>query len=335
MSFPIDRKSDRVFEPGFRGEVFVCDIDRTYLATRFSTLQGLARIPFEFAIDKQDIDGMVALLKEVRRGPGHDSRSTPLYFISASPRQLRPVVERKMLLDALEFDGTTFKDWGKVLCSLRLSRLREQLGFKLTALLAGRVELPQAAQEILVGDDLESDPLAFTLYADLLAERLSDDLLLRVLTHHGVALDDAEAILGMRRGQLVSGGVRRGYIRMERHKSPDAFLDFFPGLVVCRGALQMAIGLWDAGSISREGVLRVTRDLASRGFTPEQLGDLLRDCCRRALVAPERAEVLRSDLVAHQLVGGGLALPAADPAWAEAASRDPREPWTPARHRGP
>ena len=333
--FPISRINERTFTPSWSGEVFVCDIDRTYLATRFSTLKGLARIPFEFAIDKQDIDGMVVLLREVRRGPATESRSTPLYFISASPAQLRPVIQRKMLLDELEFDGTTFKDWVGVLASLRLHRLRDQLGFKITALLEGRRELPRAATETLLGDDLETDALAFALYADLLAGRLTPPQVQRVLVGQRVAADDGEAILELHRALVPEGppaGVRRAYIRMERHETPEDFLDYAPHLCACRGALQIALGLWDQGSISQEGVVRVVEDLASRGWSSETVGERLCDACRRGLLGPAHAVALRDELAARMIVAAGLELPAIDARWASAARVDPARPWTPERY---
>jgi len=333
MGFPLDRRNDRLLPADWRGEVFVCDIDRTYLATRFSSLRGLASIPFEFAIDKQDIAGMVVLLKEVRRGPGQESRSSPLYFISASPAQLRHVIQRKMLLDGLEFDGITFKDWVGVLSELRLKRLREQLGFKLTALLAGRRELPPGAEEILIGDDLENDALAFTLYADLLAGRIPERKLEAILTGHGVGYEDAvairEAAVALGPG---TGRVKRAFIRMERHGRPEAFLDAFPGLVGCHGAFQMAIALWQLGSISKSGVLRVARDLYDRRWTVETLGDRLRDCCRRGLLDREHAEGLRQALSVERLIPEGLELPEVDHVWAVAGNREPGRPWTPLRH---
>ena len=147
MSFPIDRASYRDYPAEWKGSVFVCDIDRTYLATRLSSYKGMMRVPFEAAVDKIAIDGMRPLLREIRRGPRSRSRHTPLYFVSASPAQLRPVIERKMLFDGLEFDGTTFKDWLGVVRSGRLGRFREQVGFKLTALLTARRELPAGAGE--------------------------------------------------------------------------------------------------------------------------------------------------------------------------------------------
>ncbi len=327
MSFPFSRMNDRHFAPDWSGEVFTCDIDRTYLATRFSSLKGLARIPVEFAIDKRDIEGMVALLKETRRGPGRQSRSTPLYFISASPSQLRGVIQRKMLLDGLEYDGTTFKDWGKVIRSLRLRRLKEQVGYKLSALLAGRADLPVGAKEVLIGDDLESDALTFSLYADLLARRIPDSESWRLLVRHGVAPDDATEI----RASLASippvDAVRRILIRLEKSLEAEAMLEFAPHLAACWGAFQMAACLWDQGSIALEGVRRVAQDMVERGTAPHELGHRLQDCARRGLISSGHAVELRDSLAEAGLVLIDLALPEMDPRWSSSS----RATWTPVR----
>jgi len=327
MTFPLSSVNERTFSPGWSGEVFVCDIDRTYLYTRFSSLQGLAQIPFEFAIDKRDIEGMAPLLREIRRGPGHESRHTPLYFISASPAQLRPVIQRKMLLDGLEFDGTVFKDWLGVLASFRLRRLKEQLGFKLTALLLHRAELPEGAHEVLIGDDMESDALTFTLFADAVARRIPDDRLLQVLLHHGVGLEDARAICELRSDLPATDAVKRAYIRMERHASPDAFREYWPHVAICLGAFQMALCLWHEGSISHEGVERVAADLLSHGHAPTDLADRLVDACRRGLLAREAGLRLREQL-GPDILPEGAPLPEVAPEWVVPQGHGR---WTPAR----
>jgi hypothetical protein len=332
MAFPIQRKNDRSFSPEWQGEVFVCDIDRTYLATRFSSLKGLARIPFEFAIDKQDIEGMVPLLKEIRRGPGAKSRLTPLYFISASPVQLRPVLERKMLLDGLEFDGTTFKDWIRSVVGLRVGRLREQLGFKLTALLSGRAELPGRAEEILIGDDLEQDPLAFSLYADLVSGRIEENTFYSLLTSFGVASDDAGEILAIARRLPRGSFVKRAYIRLERFTSADPFLEFFPHVIACRGAFQMAVHLWRSGSISVEGAVRISQELLRRGASPESLGDRLLEACKKGCLDPTESDELIKSLTDRAIVPKGLSLPETDARWKGGPFGDQHLPWTPKRY---
>jgi len=332
VSFPINRVSYREFAPDWSGEVFSCDIDRTYLATRFSSLKGMARIPFELAIDKQDIAGMAALLKEVRRGPGRESRHTPLYFLSASPPQLRSVIERKMLLDGLEYDGTTFKDWLGVVRSRRLKRFREQIGFKITALLRARLDLPWGARDVLIGDDLESDGLAYSLYADILARRLNPEHVEPMLRRLGVAEDDAKDIVTLSERVKQAAPVRGICIRLERHEASE-FLDFAPHLVAARGAFQMVVGLYARGCVSLDGVVRVARDLVHRGMSRDGLLEHLLDAIRRCIAAADEVEKVRSVLVNSGLAADQPFDAEADSEWARAADCDPSEPWVPARFR--
>lgn len=335
MAFPIDTASYRTLDPDFEGQVFIADIDRTYLATRFSSLEGMARIPFERPFEKKDIEGMARLFREIRRGPSSMSRETPLFFVSASPRQLRPVIERKMALDGISFDGTTFKDWGRVLRRGRLRRLREQVGFKMTALLTKRASLPEGAVEILIGDDLETDPLTFAIYADALADRIPVEDLDRILRLNGVLDSDAAAICRLRRDLRPGRGVARALIRLERHDDPDEFLEYGPGVIGCRGAFQMAAVLWKLESISLSGVVRVGAELVSRGLKPATLTRRLRDLCRRAIVTGDEALELGRRLLRHGLVEDLAGDPGpVDERWVAVWSRDASRVWTPARFVG-
>lgn len=334
MGFPIHRQSYRTLPADWEGEVFVADIDRTYLATEISSMKGMARIPFERAADKVDIAGMARLFREIRRGPGAERRDTPLYFVSASPAQLRPVIERKMMLDGIGFDGTTFKNWVGVFRKLRLRRLREQIGFKLTALLAGRAELPRGAIESLVGDDLETDPVTFALYADVLAGRIPVHDLPRILQRNGVMEGDAQAIVRARRRLSPGRGVKRGYIRMERHADPDVFLELGPGIIGCRGPFQMAAVLMREGSIAEDGVLRVAGSLLQRGLPPGDLIERLRDLRRRALLTTDQTLALARRMTAEHQIPPLRDPGPADPAWEAVWQRGPERRWTPARYVG-
>ena len=334
MAFPIDRACYRTLDPGWEGQVVVADIDRTYLSTRFSSLRGMARIPFERAIEKRDIDGMARLIRELRRGPGRESRDTPLYFVSASPSQLRPVIERKMAIDGIVFDGTTFKDWGGVLRRARLSRFREQVGFKLTALFTHRAHLPEGAQEILLGDDLETDPVTYAIYADSLAGRIPTADLPRILRLNGVFEGDAQAIARLRRQLKPGRGVLRAFIRAERFTDTDEFLEFGPGVIGCRGAFQMAVAMWKIGAISLAGVGRVAADLAARGINGVTLIDRLRDLYRRGMVSLEDVHGISERLQHHGVCGPVEVLPEADSRWEAVWRRPAHRVWTPARYVG-
>ncbi len=327
--YPIDRASYRTLDPDWEGEVVIADIDRTYLATRFSSMKGMLRIPFERAAQKRDIEGMARLLRELRRGPGRTTRDTPLFFLSASPKQLRRVIERKMGLDGISFDGTTFKDWGRVFRGGMPKRIKEQVGFKLTALLTSRSFLPLGAHEILLGDDLETDPITYGLYADVLAERIPTADLARVLRANGVGHADAAHIERIRRDLQPGRGVRRAFIRLERHQDSDDFLDFGPGVVGCRGAFQMSVVHWRMGLVSLSGVGRVAAALASRGVSGETLGRRIHDLRRRAMVETDEAAAVLETIRAHGVEIGDQVMPEPDARWLEVWERSADRVWTP------
>ena len=104
-------------------------------------------------MDKRAIPGTPALLKGIRRGVGPTHQQTPLYFVSASPPQLRQVIERKMLADGVEPDGITFKDQFHHILRGRPDQLRNHVGYKLAALLLNRRAHPIGSREYLYGDD--------------------------------------------------------------------------------------------------------------------------------------------------------------------------------------
>lgn len=324
----------RTLDPDWSGEVVIADIDRTYLATRFSSFRGMLRIPFERAAQKQDIEGMARLLRELRRGPGRSTRDTPLFFLSASPKQLRPVIERKMGLDGISFDGTTFKDWGRVFRSVQPKRIKEQIGFKLTALLTSRSHMPEGAHEVLLGDDLETDPITYGLYADAIAGRVPSSDLARVLRHNGVGHADAAHIERLCTELRPGRGVLRAFIRLERHQDTDDFLPFGPGVVGCRGAFQMAVSMWKLGLVSLAGVGRVAAALSARGVEPDSLGRRVHDLRRRAMLQQDDVEPLLENLAQHGVELGKLAAVDPDPRWLEVWQRPHTHVWTPAVYRG-
>ncbi|HEY4221801.1 MAG TPA: hypothetical protein VGO62_10665 [Myxococcota bacterium] len=188
----LERTNDRELPADWVGDVCVWDIDKTYLDTRFSSVRGLLGIPFELAVDKRAVHGTVSLLRGLRHGPRDDSALTPLYFISGSPTQMRKVVERKMTMDGVQFDGITFKDQWALLKAGRPKGITEQVGYKLQALLMYRREHPPGARYLLFGDDVERDLESFLLFGEVCAGLRGPKLLDR-LRDMGVHKGDAIA----------------------------------------------------------------------------------------------------------------------------------------------
>ncbi|MFH1463183.1 MAG: hypothetical protein ABIO70_02245, partial [Pseudomonadota bacterium] len=212
----------------------------------------------------------------------------------------------------------------------RFSGLKRQLAFKLAALLGNRALLPPGARELLVGDDLEVDPLVYALYADILAGRLPPSRLQRVLARRGLSAREVEGLIGLKlRAGNQPGGVRRALIRLERSQNAEALLPFAPWVVPCADAYQMGLILWDLGSLSAMGAMRVARNLRLFDLPPETLERDLWELVRRG-----RLNVRQVDEQAALLEREGLCrlqgrAPEVDPAWFAVLSRSGDDPWTP------
>ena len=303
--FPLDRSQERHYPDDFEGRVYYWDIDKTYLATEFDSLKGLLSVPLEFAVDKRHVPGTGRLLRALRRGvpDGGPMRSNPLYFVSASPPQLRGVVQRKMELDGVEYDGITFKDQLGLLRARRLHAIRHHVGYKLSALLLNRRELPWSVRETCFGDDSETDALIYGLYADIVAGRLGGEALERTLRRNEVDPEDAAYVRELAEGLPRAELVERIYINLEKHTLPGEFQPWGRRVVPCYDTLQAALHLAWRGEVPDEAALDIAQDLVS-GHRRTPLGVLRSalDLVERGLVplawlAERWPDLRRRDLV--------------------------------------
>jgi len=289
LPYPLSIEDQRSYPEGFDGKVYVWDIDKTYLETHFSSLKGMARIPVEFAIDKKAIAGMPEILRGLRRGPGENYACAPLYFVSASPPQMRRVIERKMLMDGVEYDGIILKDWLKTLWQLRPGRLKEQAGFKICALLAGRLNRPRSV-EYLFGDDVESDAEAFFIYANLLSGDLSTGEINRMMVEAGVQRDDQRCIrklldrLGIERGRVA-----RVFIHLEHNTPVEHFRHLAPVVVPVKGAVQLSLALYGMKLLDAEAVRRAVAAVQA-STSPAGIQALAKEAVSRKLVKKKQVQ---------------------------------------------
>ena len=226
---------------------------------------------------------MPEVLRGLRRGPGPGFACSPIYFVTASPPQLRKVLERKMTIDGVECDGILFKDWIATLLDGRPGRLREQVGFKICALLTARMARPRS-REFLFGDDVESDAVSYSLYARLLDREHAAGGVEDRLAKAGVARDDRRCIRSLldRLGP-APGTVERSYIHLEAGTPPARFRELAPGVVPVRGAIQLALALFQEGLL-RVDAVRDTVDAVTRLAPATPVADLVRDAVDRGLV---------------------------------------------------
>lgn len=255
----------RRFDKPYHGDVFIWDIDKTYLETHFSTIRGLAAIPFESAEDKRAIPGTVPLLRALRRGL-YDLE-LPLFFISGSPPQLRPVIEEKMSIDGIDFDGSMFKDqWGLVRAG-RVKDVKSQLGYKLSALLSLKMHIQGQPKFYCFGDDVESDAEVFSLFSEVM-KGLTPNQLRERLEARQVHEEDIEAILSLLREPAMLESIR-GYqdvepvggvfIHLDRGTDPKLLQNDL--VKPTYSFLQTALLLVDLGCISVKTLSTVVHDI--------------------------------------------------------------------------
>lgn len=254
--YPMFRVVQAAVPDEWAGAVFVWDIDKTYLDTRFSQLKHLARIPFELGVDKRPVTGAVALLHALREGPD-DRGHAPLHFVSASPPQLAGAIERRMLLDGVEWDSITYKDPLRLLWRGQTHQLKEQIAFKLSAMLLLARDTPPAARFHLFGDDVEHDALVSCLFADIVAGRLRGEPLRKRLLSAGVHEPYAQRLMMLADEVPAREAVAGAWIRLERDRR-GRWLSSYPASVrAYESASALAEPLSELGLISRQHARRL------------------------------------------------------------------------------
>ena len=287
------------------------DLDKTYLRTDFDTLRDIVRTALERPDEKRTNPGASTLLREMVRA------GIRVHILSGSPEQMRRRLEDKLRLDGITWDTFTLKPNLQNLLRLRFRAVRDQLGYKLPALLRARTavsdgEEAQAgpARETLFGDDAEADAYVYSLYADLAAGLVGEDVLLRVL-HRGRVYEDvvAETIETARRMETFDA-VERILIHLERQTPPDDFDGYGQRVVPFYNYLQAAFALLEDGRLGPDGVLRVAVELVTEHrFDADALARSYMDLGRRGHLRGTRVDEMVTTLAGWIAQG---AVPASD-----------------------
>jgi hypothetical protein len=280
--------------------IFRWDLDKTYLKSEFESLRELMRIPFEKPEDKVSVPGVVPLIRGLRDVATQAGRDVRVYFISASPPQIAKAIREKLALDGIEYDGIVFKNQLQHLVRGKFRNLREQVGYKLTELLKSRAEMPQDSTEVLFGDDWESDPIIYSLFADVLANRLAanelDDVLETIGVDPKLIVQAKELAAAARREDVVT----RIYINLERRTPPAHFRLFGARLVPTYNYFQTAVCLYEDGHLTLPAVAQVGEHLINTSsYTPQRLANSLADIMRRGHLTQASAIAVREYLHAR------------------------------------
>ena len=231
--------------------IFRWDLDKTYLRTDFDTWIDLMRTAVERPGSKRTVPGAAALMRELRAiGP------VRVTILSGSPEQMRDVLEAKLRLDGVQWDDFELKPSLRNLLRFRIRALRDQVGYKLPALLRVRSKAPVGADETLFGDDAEADALVYSLYADILGGRIGEDTLLAVMEKAGAYRDSIADVMRMARMLDRTDPVRRIFIHLDRKSDPGFFVRYGPRVVPIYNYFQAALVLVRDGVLPPESAVR-------------------------------------------------------------------------------
>lgn len=266
------------------GRVYRWDLDKTYLRTEFESVAGLVRTAFERAHAKQNVPGTAALIRELRRSR-IDGAANRVYFISGSPRQMRNVIEQKLRLDGVQWDGLILKPNLEHILHGRFRAIKEQVGYKLPALLEARVGMEPPSPEILFGDDAEWDGFVYSLYADLIAGRVARVDLERTLELAKVYPEDRDRIHRALEKIPPYDAVHRIFINLDKRTPPTRLGIYGNRLVPIYNYFQAALVLGEQGDIDRYAVIRVALEMINRhDYTVDQLSNSYQEILRRGVI---------------------------------------------------
>ncbi len=286
-------------------EVFVWDLDKTYLDTSIDSLGGLFQAVLEKAMSKRNIPGTDTLLRALsqHREKSRGQSFFPIFFITASPPQMEERIIEKLEFDKIRPLGCFFKDNLKNLTPSRFWRLTKQVGYKLQALLELRTRLHPEVKQIFWGDDSESDAIIYNLYSDICSRRLGPHDIRNTLQKLYVTGDQVDTILLLQSQIPENDPVDKIYINLATDTDFDYYLKFGRRTIATDNTFQVALDLFQDQKIDHEGLHAVVQDMIDNyGYTPEVLMKSYDELIRRGVLSQIGFEKTKPFLVEKGLL---------------------------------
>jgi len=286
-------------------EVYVWDLDKTYLDTSWGSFRELSRTIMEKAFQKKNVPGTATLVRAltVSRGFGAGAEPFPIYFITASPPQIERKIREKLQFDGIYPYGTFYKDNLKNLRPKRMWRLTQQIGYKIQSLLQLRVLLREDVRQVLWGDDSESDAIIYSLYSDICSRRLSETEITQTLKGLHVTGEQLRVILDLQRQVPENDPVDKIYINLAIDTDPEYYVKFGRRMVPTENTFQASLDLFQDNRIKIEQVLRVVQDLIMNyEFTSEEIERSFDGLVRRQVLGQKSIDQLLPPLQEQKFI---------------------------------
>ncbi len=286
-------------------EVYIWDLDKTYLDTKIDSFRGLMTTVFEKTLTKKNIPGASELIQSMSRyRKKHFNEAIfPLFFVSASPPQMESKIKEKFELDSIYPLRMFYKDNLKNLAPSRFLFLKKQIGYKVHALLKLRTQLSDHVKIIFFGDDSESDAIIYSLFSDICARRFSESNLTKLLQKFGVTAIQTDEILHLQKQIQVQDPVDKIYINLATDTDPEYYLKFGRRCLATYDSFQIALDLIQDQRLSLEELNHIQSELIQKfNFTTHMMVKSFEDLVRRRVLGISSFEMIFNYLIEKKVI---------------------------------
>lgn len=286
-------------------EVYIWDLDKTYLDTSIDSIKGLFMTIFEKSFSKKNMPGTSALLRSLARyrRKHFSDPEFPLFFVSASPPQMESKIYEKFTIDEIHPLGMFYKDNLKNLRPSRFTLLKNQIGYKIQALLQLRVDLNAQVKMLCFGDDSESDVVIYNLFSDICARRLTQAQLSKVLEKFAINTMQIEEILRLQDLVPVQDPVEKIYINLATDTDPEYYSQFGRRTLATYDSFQLALDFVQDQRLSLEELSQIIIDLKTKyNYGEAQILRNFEDLIRRRVLGISSYEMIRNYLIEKNLI---------------------------------
>lgn len=286
-------------------EVYVWDLDKTYLDTRWKSITDIFRASFADSSHGKNVPGTATLVSCIKQSwqQKKDHKQFPIFFITASPPQMEKKIRAKLESDQILPLGIFFKDNLKNLWPGKFRKLTQHVGYKVTSLMYLRTLLKEEVTQVLWGDDSETDAVIYSLYSDLCSRRLRDPDREKVLKKFNVLGEHMQRINTMSQQMAELDPVEKIYINLAVDTDPEYYIKFGRRMIPTYSSFQIALDLFQDNRLGIEHVLKVGKDLAVNfGFSIDELQSMVDDMVRRQIIGKQTCVRLFPDLKEASLI---------------------------------
>jgi hypothetical protein len=286
-------------------EVYIWDLDKTYLDTSIDSLSGLMHTIFEKAFTKKNVPGTPDLIRSLSRYRKKQSDETnfPLFFVSASPPQMESKVYEKFVIDEIQPIGMFYKDNLKNLAPKKFLFLRKQIGYKVQSMLQLRSRLNKNVKMICFGDDSESDATIYNLFSDICARRHTENQLTMLLDDVSVNYAQIDEILRLQSLIPIQDPVEKIYINLATDTDPEYYLKYGRRTLPTYNSFQVALDLVQDQRLSLEELGSIADSLIGKyNFTGDLLVQTFEELIRRRVLGLSSFEMIKNYFIEKKIL---------------------------------